>query len=166
MPSTPDPVIAEPRDCGQEYDTPRKAQIRTLKACTNLSNAEIFRRAKVPPRTGYRILKTDSSRRDGKFRPGRPPKIDRDTIEKMVKHITGRYSKRILGWEELGQECGIDASSRTIRRAMHSIGYSKCRACQKAYISPENIEKRRIFAEEHGSWQMDRWKQVEFYLFT
>jgi len=45
---------------------------------------------------------------------------------------------------------------------MNKAGYHKCRACQKGYLSPVTVEKRKAFALDHGSWQLDRWKQVEF----
>ncbi len=168
MPFTPEPaiVINEPRENRGEHATPTKAALRALVMHSGLSKSQCFKKLDIPPRTGYHILKTESSRRDDKFRTGRAPKIDRDTIEKMIKAISGRYSKRVMSWEALGQEVDVTADSRTIHRAMNRADYSKCRACQKSYLSPETVKKREIFAHEHGSWPMNRWKQVDLHLFT
>lgn len=87
-----------------EWTTPTRAKLRCLDqyASDKLSRNEMYQRLDIPPRTGRDILAADTSRRTGKARPGRQPKIDRDTVQKMIDHISGKYQERILEWQKLG----------------------------------------------------------------
>lgn len=152
MVSTPEPAIDEPHESCQEYNTPMKACLCGLYVFTDLPKAEIFRRTGVAPRTGYRILKTETSRCEDKFWAGWAPKIDRDIIQKMVKHIKGWYSKRILLWEDLGKECDLDVCDCTIHRAMNKAGYHKCKGMPKGIPFAWNCQKTQGFC--WGAWEL------------
>lgn len=57
------------------------------------------------------------------------------------------YQARTLSWQALGNTAGIQASARTIERAMGTLKYRKCIACQKGWVSPSHA-KRRIHDAE------------------
>ena len=63
----------------------------------------------------------------------------------------------MLHYRRLGQEVGLSVSPRTIERALSRLGYSRCKACKKPFISWENQKQRKTYSENH--WQ----KPVEFW---
>ncbi len=76
------------------------------------------------------------------------------------RNIQGRYRKRTLDWEGLGIKMGVDADAHTIKRRMNALGYRKCRACQKKWLSDKNIEKRWTVSEEWRhlpNWEWEDW---------
>lgn len=166
MSSTPKPAISEPHEHDHEFDTPRKRAICGLLCYTNLTKAEIWHQTEIPPHTGYCILNTDISWCEGKYCAEWPSKIDRNIIEKMVKHITEWYSKHTITWEALSKECGVIVNFCTIQRTMNRTEYTKCRACQKTYLSSETVKKWEVFVLKHESWQLNHWKKIDLEQFT
>jgi len=73
-------------------------------------------------------------------------------VQRMIKHITGRYSKHIMSWQDLEAEFEINVSKRTIQHAMKKYGYKKCKACQKEYITEATRQKRLEFAKKRLNW--------------
>jgi hypothetical protein len=58
-----------------------------------------------------------------------------------------RIDGRILTWEQLGHEAGLEGiSGRTIRRHIGTIGYRKCLACRKGWVSTQTAQNRVNFA--------------------
>ena len=152
-PQTPPPTGAGPQlphKRGHEWDTPTIARVRQAKA-DKKSARDIELELGVPPRTQRDMISKNvhSDRRSGGARRGRPPKIDLDTVHKMERTIQGRYKKRTLDWGSLGKECGVKVKNeRTVKRRMNAAGYRKCRACQKKWLSEDNIAKRWDVSEE------------------
>ena len=142
-------------------ELPQELKIRVLKRYTNLSNNDIFRRTGTASRTGRRMLsKLPPRPTKGKGRTGRPPRVSHDTVQKMIAHVSGQNSDRVVGWEDLGKEYGFDAHKHTIQRAMERAGYKKCHACQKGYLTPENREQRLQFAKDYQLCPRWQWDQV------
>lgn len=48
----------------------------------------------------------------------------------VVLETEGIEARR-FAWEQLGNEVGLDCSGRTVQRAMGTMNYQKCIACQK-----------------------------------
>jgi len=65
-------------------------------------------------------------------------KTSDEKVQEMINLITGHYSKRTLKWQKLAQQCNVVATKKTVQKAMERAGYHKCKACQKAFISPQN----------------------------
>ena len=114
------------------------------------SATDVYKELGIPLRSQRDMLKKNlyTDCRSGRTNCGRPPKIDLDMVHKMEKHIQGRYQKRTLDWEGLGIETGVEADAHTIKRRMNALGYRKCRACQKKWLSAQNIKKSWTVCEE------------------
>ncbi|KAK0655334.1 hypothetical protein B0T16DRAFT_396719, partial [Cercophora newfieldiana] len=74
------------------------------------------------------------------------------------------FQARRLGWKALGNEAGVKASARTIERAMGTLQYRKCIACEKGWVSPSNAEQRvkaarlaLFYRPTQESWRDIRW---------
>ncbi|KAK1754158.1 hypothetical protein QBC47DRAFT_385895 [Echria macrotheca] len=53
------------------------------------------------------------------------------------------FEARKLTWQGLALEVGlVGISTRTIERAMGTLGYRKCIACKKGWTSPYNADRR------------------------
>lgn len=79
---------------------------------------------------------------------------------------TQGFEGRILNWIQLAEQVGIyNVSERTIQRAMgNCMSYSKCIACQRAWISPSNAKNRLNYAIEmlRKYPTKEAWRRVRF----
>jgi len=168
------PTVDPDHKYNTEWTTPQKAKVagavefldaHNLLNQPGTSKIDIFRHFDIPPRSGYRILAGESLRRvDTLFEnPRHPPrKVSWDDIEKMEKLLRQEgFEARQMTWEQLGSSIGLEVDGRTIQRAMSTIKYSKCVACQKAYVEARTAEKRveyaRIMLEKYPSWKDWMW---------
>ena len=147
-PDFSDPILPN------EWDTPHRASVKRMRK-GGASARQIKDVTGVPERTQSRIVQ-QSSRRPGKKRSGRTPKITHDTIGKMIKALEGHYNHRTWTWEEATEHFSLKCSPKTIKRHMNNAGYHKCRACQKSWISGDQAERRKIFCTEMLNWP--EWK--------
>src|SRR5690606_27835429 len=72
--------------------------------------------------------------------------------------ITSSYQGRILSWRKLGRDCGLDVSSDTIRRALNRVGYHRCKACKKPFISEKCKKDRKIYSKEYLHKPKEFWQ--------
>lgn len=157
---------SSPRSPRRNWPTPKRAEVRALRRrfpWSTLNNHTIFRIAGVPERTGYRILAAESSRKSRKRKEhaGAPTKLSDDQVQDIIEWFTGDYKARISTWREIKEEFNLDCSWQTIRRRLNAHGYHKCKACQRGYISPENVEKRLVFAMKRRRWG-PIWRHIRF----
>ena len=143
-----------------EWDTPHRSSVITLKA-EGVSQLDIFKKTGVPPRTQARHIEK-GPRRCGAKRIGRPTTLSDSDTQKVISHITRRYSKRVLGWELLAKDLDFKISGATLRRHMAKKGYHKCKACQKSWISEDQAIRRKDFADEMRRKREWYWKLVHF----
>ena len=149
----------EPHQAQKHWSTPHKqgliSQVDLISQNTGLTNGSrypkrrLFQQNHIPPTTAYRILKNPDPRRlhNSRIRPetrGRRSKITPADLRYM-ELIVQRSGKegRVLSWKALGIEAGLDVSAETIRRAMGSMAYRRCIACQKSFVT-FNIAVRRV----------------------
>ena len=77
-----------------KWDTPDRAAVRQLRLAGH-TQSSIRELTGLAERTQRKWKNVPSTRRAGKHRPGRPPKIDQDTVQKMIKSLKGHYYIRI-----------------------------------------------------------------------
>ncbi|MDI1492122.1 MAG: hypothetical protein OHK93_003334 [Ramalina farinacea] len=85
-----------------EHHTPKRNGIKFLDAAGH-SRKNIKELTGVPERTRPDILNS-LTHRPGKERPGRRPKIDQDSVKKMIKRRHGRYRNRTRNWDEFAKD--------------------------------------------------------------
>jgi len=71
----------------EEFGTPQKRTVRTLKCYTDLSEREIASRTRIPKATVHRYAVASTSRMKERTKRGRKPIINRDTIDKMIRSL-------------------------------------------------------------------------------
>ncbi len=58
------------------------------------------------------------------------------------------YDERVLTWDELARDAGLQVSGRTLRRHLRHMGYRRCVPCRKGWMSKEVATGRVKFAKK------------------
>jgi len=154
------------------YTTPTKA--RLLGTAAYLENhgiqyhkSDLFKEFGIQSKSrGWVILHDGLDRRHPAIETrGRKPIISSADLLRM-EQILWQYgfAARRLSWQALANEAGIKASPRTVERAMGTLHYRKCIACEKGWVSSSNAERRVRDAERAlqfrpnaADWRDIRW---------
>ena len=156
--------INMPHIPNKHWDTPYKA---TLQAQAKLVESEIlyntngntitrrqlFTQQHVPPTTGYRIINSRDPRRlvhsetRTETHSRKVQFTERDT--RAVERVLWRcgFDGRILSWDALTLEAGVDVSGRTVRRYLRQKDYRRCLAYYRSWVSPSLARIRVEFAK-------------------
>jgi hypothetical protein len=164
------------------HSTPQKARLRA--AFNELkhhdyngvedSNNALFNRLGIAKSSAYRILGselTNPSDRTHHNQPGvaerrgRPKAITPDHQRQMEAILhNSDVQTRLMTWETLGYEVGLDVSWRTIQRFMGRLDYHKCIACRKGWVDDKLGQKRKDWAalmlERYPT--SEHWRRVRF----
>ena len=175
-PATPE---LEHHERNEHQPTPNRAKVQAVIEFNTahkikFRKTDVFSFFQVTERTGWRTISKDRpSARTRHNDPtlsetrGRNPKISKAQIKRMDDFIQNQgFEARILTWKQLAEACEIEGpSERTIQRAMgNSMHYSKCIACQKAWVSPSAARNRLHFAIEmlRKYPTPEAWRRVRF----
>jgi DDE superfamily endonuclease len=150
---------ASPRKAQTIVDTPRRTRLICAAEATagKLPRKQLFQAHGVSESTGYRILKSNSTRRgDGVHKRGRKPALsqfEREAIE-TVEDSSFRFgtARHYTVASALGL---ADASERAIQRNMAKHGVGTYMAQQKKYISPVSVQKREIWGFDRRRWNLE-----------
>jgi hypothetical protein len=149
---------------GTHWSTPQKKRIQSKAEDTvtgslntpgghRITLRATFTKNKIPPSTGYRIAKETSSRRlkndpERKETRGRKRKItERDLRAVEIVLWTSAYDGRTLSWNHLALESGLDVCGESLRQRMKHMGYRRCIACRRSWISRTNADRRVEWAK-------------------
>lgn len=142
-----------------EWLTPRRARVQSLFIDGQMRKRAIAKKLQMPRSTVQDILNSSTTRRGGKARSGRPPKLSHKDVDNVLAFLGKSFSRRILPWNEIIKECNLDVSDNTLRRALAKRGYRKCVACPKPFISESAQQQRLEFIAEHKDWTW-QWQDV------
>jgi transposase len=137
---------------------------------TRVTKTRLFRQQGVPRSSAYRFLKTPDPRRlenSGirKETRGRKSILSPQDIRAIERLIwTNGYDGRVLSWESLKFEAAVNASAHTIQRYFLTMGYRRCVACRKGFISDAIAAKRVKFATDMLTKypNPEDWRHVRF----
>jgi transposase len=97
-------------------------------------------------------------------RAGRPPLLNSSDRKKLKRLVTAKPANRRLCKAQLRRlwmkKTGKNVSSRTVSRALHSVGLRNCMARKKPLVSPANKAARLGWCLEHRSWTTREWRKV------
>lgn len=114
-----------------------------------VNKSSIFRHFGVSRSQGYAALSLASSKRndpDWEETRGRPSKISQDDQQKMEEVLwSENFEDKPLNWTSLAEHAGISMScnSRTMHRALGSLGYRRCLSCGRC-ITHKKLRERRV----------------------
>ena len=126
-----------PYNSGDEWDTPVRKRVRTLRYDSAQSFGSIENVTGVLKQTVQRICAATSSRRitnNPKYeeQQGKAAKIGPKDIRRMEQILEeDGFCARALTWEQLGYKADLDVCGAIIRRHIATLNYHKCLACRK-----------------------------------
>ncbi|RPA80281.1 hypothetical protein BJ508DRAFT_199850, partial [Ascobolus immersus RN42] len=123
-----------------------------------LTQQQVSDKLNVPRRTVGHWAQSRRTRRPGASRSGRPLKLDKHDIRRLIARIHSSWEGRKLSWRKLARDCGLDVCGQTIKNHLEAVGYHRCKACKKPFISKKAQEDRVLYAEEHGDKPKEYWR--------
>ncbi|PWW74905.1 hypothetical protein C7212DRAFT_203295, partial [Tuber magnatum] len=93
---------------------------------------------------------------------GRPRRLDKHNIRRLIGRLRSRWEERKLCWRWLGQEVGLSVSGQTILRALSRYGYSRCKACKKPFINRQNQHEWMRYGCKHCQKPVDFWRKLMY----
>ncbi len=91
---------------------------------------------------------------------GPDPAISEAMKDLLVDFVTYSQERRQMSYHQVAQELSWGVSSRTIRKALRTRGFRRCRATIKPKISEANRIKRLQFALDHLAWTRQDWNKI------
>ena len=132
------------RDIAAILDTSR-ASVAKIRSCPDASARTLHNRVDVDPR-------------------GRPSILgDRECQTLTDNYRDHGIAARAMTWDAQAADAGIEACSRTVRKAMARRGYHKYRARRKRYMKAADCAARVRYAERMlDIFELSDWRQVRF----
>lgn len=158
IPSTPQKL--HPQKPKSDWTTPTRAKVKVLLE-SGESQSRISELTGVPQPTISRWKKEGAaSRRNAGVYVirGRPKKLDKHDIRRLIAKITSSYQNRVLSWTKLAEDCGLRCSGYTVKRALNLVGYHRCKACKKPFISEKCRKDRTIYSNEYLHKSKEFWR--------
>lgn len=157
---------SSPRTKNAPVPTPRRAALLrdAVSTAGKLPRAKLFEQYKIPPATGYRILRSGQARRGPDIhKRGRKPILQpyqMDAIE-TVENATFRFgaSTHVAVARHIGIEEG---SERAIQKDMSDYGIKTYAAAQKKWFSDTTRTARDIWAFERRYWKKKDFRRYRY----
>lgn len=137
----------------------QKTVIWSLSLFAGWSVSRISERLSIPTTTVHDALR----------RPITPPepkqgrKLIKDAdLYHIVRLIEEDPTLRRLTYAGLRDRLQLTCSVSTIRRALREVGFRRCVAIQKPFLSPKHMAARLEFAIEVFQWPVETWMRVNF----
>lgn len=129
-----------------EWRTPKCTQALAL-VSTGISHRNVGKEVEVPRQTvDYWAINPEPRRT---HRTGRPPILNKHDVRRTLAIVRSGWNGRKLSWPRLAVEAKLQCSGQTVQRALAKIGYHRCKACKKPFISKKCQDDRVAYAKEH-----------------
>ena len=73
---------------------------------------------------------------------------------------TKGWTSRRWTYKQLVAKMELNVSHYTVQRALKALGYQRCVACSRPFITPAQAKKRVEFALAHLAWTVNNWARV------
>jgi transposase len=149
------------RQVSKHWETLTRTQVLTLLE-KGYSQRQISCRTGVPRSTIARWNKDRNPMRRNHFRTGRPKKLTKHDIRRLIGILQSGCEGRKLSWGKLAKKASLHVSSKTIKRALNLEGYHQCRASKKPFINRETQHARKVYAMIHLHKPIEFWRSHVF----
>jgi transposase len=102
------------RQASKHWETPTRTQVLTLLE-EGYSQRQISCRTDVPQSTIVRWNKNRNLMRRNHFRTGRPKKLTKHDIRRLIGILRSGLEGRKFSWGKLAKKAGFHVSSKTIK---------------------------------------------------
>ena len=144
---------------GDEIYTEDKQAIRQLYKQVHFMPAHLSALYNVGESTINRVLRYDQTTRERPTRTGRPYLLNDAQVNWIIEWLSETYRQRTLNWVKLHDELELKCSIKTLVSRLKQQGYFRCVACQKPYLTPDQVHARFLWAIAHIFWHME-WRKV------
>jgi len=146
----------------RETTRDERMRIITLYDDAKWNWSQIARTLNIDRRTCAKIYKRwrHNNTPSNRSRTGRPPILDAEERARLEAFVTRDAHTRRLSWEAICLELGYACDPRTVRKAMHDMGYHKRLPRKKFNVSHENKTKRVAWCQARLHWTKEEWKRV------
>ena len=135
-----------------------RKRVRTLYIDAGLSVGQICRQTGYSKRQVNYALFTPIGPRQ---RKGPRPALGPLEETELIQFIELDRENRLLPWSQVSKRVFEGAYGITaIRNAFRRLGYSRYKARAKPPLTPEHMEIRLRWAEEHVNWTLEQWYSV------
>ena len=114
----------------------------------------------LPKSTIRNFCKAPRARRLRRGIPGRPFSLTARTVRYLAFVIRKGWCGRRLSWSRLKALEKLGCSTRTIGRALAKLGYHRCVACKRPFITYKQTKTRTKWARRHLCWTLNNWTRV------
>ena len=143
-----------PHKKGYEIPTITKNAIRQSHA-EGKSRRFLQRKYDLAESTIRKVLFYSTPRR---ARPGRigPAFLLSDAeVDEIICYASEKWDQRVLQYAQLKKNLRLGCSTRTLIRRLNQRGYSRCIACQKPYLTLEQVKARFLWGIAHIFWVVE-----------
>ena len=106
-----------------------------------------------------RVLRYDTIYRARLTRTGRPHLLNDAQVNWIIEWLSETYRQRTLNWTKVHDELNLSCAIKTLEVRLKQRGYFRCVACQKPYLTPDQVHARFIWAITHIFWHLE-WRKV------
>jgi transposase len=93
-------------------------------------------------------------------RSGRPKKIDNRTLRHLEREVTKNATTRSANLSKITEDLQIEASLKTVRRALTKLDIHSRIALSKPFVSEANRKKRLQWCMERRDWSVEDWRNI------
>ena len=147
---------------GTEWPTPVKARIRGAHEA-GLSATQCAKEFGIHEATCRRLFASQTDRRDGTTRSGRPKQFDdTEVCTTLDKIIARKFKTCSLTWDKMRNQFNLPYTDKTLRAGFSRFGHNKCKACPKPFIGPRARVQRLDFADTYATKPLEFWQNWIF----
>jgi transposase len=160
------PAVREHKP-GMEWKTPERSKIRgwraerksygqIMKMCGTRDGKPLITRSTI-----QKIVKAPRSKRQRANKATKKKILKLADIQRVLRFVSASWHNRRLSYARLVVECKLKCKTTTLRRSLKAVGYRRCVACRRPFISKKQAEKRLAFALKYRWWSVEEhWKHV------
>jgi hypothetical protein len=143
MTTTP-PIHDWDHQKGYEIPTKHKEAIRELATFGKKSVEQLSLRYELGDSTIRRILSYEAPECARPGRTGPKHLLTDKRLNEVIEYLSEKWANRILKYNLLVTELNLDCASKTLMNRLHQRGYYRCTACQKQYLTANQVIERLL----------------------
>lgn len=145
---------------GFEIPTKHKEAMRQLYKYAKVGIQQLSTYYSLTTDTVSWILNYDYPERARPTRTGRPREsLNEQEVRDIIEYVSDSHEHRVLNYQQLHDELELKCSPKTLERRLKEVGYFRCTACQKPFLTRIQARARWIWAITHMFWWLE-WKSI------
>jgi transposase len=85
--------------------------------------------------------------------------LNEQEVRDIIEYISDSHEHWVLNYQQLHDELKLKCSPKTLERRLKEVGYFRCTACQKPFLTQEQARARWIWGLAHMFWWLE-WRRI------